>query len=444
MSITGNRKGYQQSYMRENWRDHKDVKSFYFTRFPDDTAEEDLWQHFKKAGDVREIFIYKKRNRNGRKYGFVRFKGVEDKRQLERKLDNIIFGGLKMYVNLPKFGRVRDGKSQQGVEGRSYINQGEEENRDAYLRMKQGVSMDMKRGSYADVVRRNNLRAEQGYSVNKEGNTGNRFDSIEDDILWEFDDNISPKYIGDDMILLLGLTDDKARQLMDDENEGGATMFHTLDKWHPGMRPGHRLTWVHCWSIPLIAWDMQQMKKVVAGIGDLVAVDDDVEELRKLDMARILLKTPWRPLIQHTINVHIQGEIFQNAHERHAEMKGQEETNDNVTIPTETTAIHRPPRIAGQNQATNANQTSPSEMAENHRASGDEAHNQAPRSAGRDDHLDPADKHADRWVCVPDQGKVSTDSTNATKHEIAGLHRDTTDTNQGTVHQRKDKQTLGI
>lgn len=138
-----------------------------------------------------------------------------------------------------------------------------------------------------------------------------RFDSIEDDILWEFDDNISPKYIGDDMILLLGLTDDKARQLMDDENEGGATMFHTLDKWHPGMRPGHRLTWVHCWGIPLIAWDMQQMKKVVAGIGDLVAVDDDVEELRKLDMARILLKTPWRPLIQHTINVHIQGEIFQ-------------------------------------------------------------------------------------------------------------------------------------
>lgn len=28
-----------------------------------------------------------------------------------------------------------------------------------------------------------------------------------------------------------------------------------------------------------------------AGIGDLVEVDDDVEELQKLDMARILLKT---------------------------------------------------------------------------------------------------------------------------------------------------------
>jgi len=37
--------------------------------------------------------------------------------------------------------------------------------------------------------------------------------------------------------------------------------------------------------------DMKQMKKMVACIGDLVEVDDDVEELQKLDMARILLKT---------------------------------------------------------------------------------------------------------------------------------------------------------
>lgn len=55
---------------------------------------------------------------------------------------------------------------------------------------------------------------------------------------------------------------------------------------------------------------MQQMKKIVAGIGDMVDVDDDVEGLRETDMARILLKTPWRPLIQHIVTVHIQAEIF--------------------------------------------------------------------------------------------------------------------------------------
>lgn len=36
------------------------------------------------------------------------------------------------------------------------------------------------------------------------------FDSIEDDMRWDSGQNISPKYLGDDMVLLLGLTEEKA------------------------------------------------------------------------------------------------------------------------------------------------------------------------------------------------------------------------------------------
>ena len=39
-------------------------------------------------------------------------------------------------------------------------------------------------------------------------------------------------------------------------------------------------------------------------------MDDEVEEKRRLDRARVLIKTPWRLTIQHTINVHIGGETF--------------------------------------------------------------------------------------------------------------------------------------
>lgn len=45
-------------------------------------------------------------------------------------------------------------------------------------------------------------------------------------------------------------------------------------------------------------------------IGELVEVDNDVEELRRLDRARVLIRTPWTPIIQHTVNVHISGELF--------------------------------------------------------------------------------------------------------------------------------------
>ena len=52
------------------------------------------------------------------------------------------------------------------------------------------------------------------------------------------------------------------------------------------------------------------MRKIVAVIDDMVEVDDDVEDLWKLDRARILVKTPWKPLIQHTVSVYIQGQVY--------------------------------------------------------------------------------------------------------------------------------------
>ena len=100
-----NWKGNQQYYIRSNWRDHKDVSSFYFTHFTNDTTEKELWYNFKKWGDVREIFIPKRRNNNGRRYNFARFKGVNDVQRLAMQLDSIVIGGLKLYVNIPKYGR---------------------------------------------------------------------------------------------------------------------------------------------------------------------------------------------------------------------------------------------------------------------------------------------------------------------------------------------------
>lgn len=47
----------------------------------------------------------------------------------------------------------------------------------------------------------------------------------------------------------------------------------------------------------------------MAVVGDLIDVDDDVEELRRLDRAKILIRTPWRSLFHHTVTVKIGGEV---------------------------------------------------------------------------------------------------------------------------------------
>lgn len=47
----------------------------------------------------------------------------------------------------------------------------------------------------------------------------------------------------------------------------------------------------------------------MAPIRDLVDVDDDVEEKRRLDRARVFVRTPWKPLIHHSVVVKVGEEI---------------------------------------------------------------------------------------------------------------------------------------
>ena len=89
-----------------SWREKLDVTSFYFSRFPEEVREKDLWKIFQEWGKVWEVFIPQKRNKQGHRYGFVHFKGVENEDRLERKLDNNIYiNDMKMFVNKPKFQR---------------------------------------------------------------------------------------------------------------------------------------------------------------------------------------------------------------------------------------------------------------------------------------------------------------------------------------------------
>lgn len=63
-------------------------------------------------------------------------------------------------------------------------------------------------------------------------------------------------------------------------------------------------------GIPLQAWDAKHIKQILVGMGEVIEVDEDVEEKQRLDRARVLVKTPWRPKIQHFVDVHIGGEVF--------------------------------------------------------------------------------------------------------------------------------------
>lgn len=88
---------------KEDQSDH--ISIFFFTELPEEIGAKDLFEIFKEYGLVVVVMIPAKRDKKGRRYGFVRFRKYGDGRLLAIKLDNIFIKGRKLYANIPRFSR---------------------------------------------------------------------------------------------------------------------------------------------------------------------------------------------------------------------------------------------------------------------------------------------------------------------------------------------------
>ena len=52
---------------------------------------------------------------------------------------------------------------------------------------------------------------------------------------------------------------------------------------------------------------MEHIRQIMMAVEEVVEVDDEKDELHRLDRVRILVKTPWQPLIQHKVSAWING-----------------------------------------------------------------------------------------------------------------------------------------
>ena len=305
-------------YHSHNWRSNPDITSFYFTHFPDEANEALLWGYFKKWGDVCEVYIAKRLSKEGRRYGFVRFKGVLDVKGLETRLDNIFINDCKLFVNLPRFerGLQKVDSQKKSFTGRKPIDRPSKHG---------GVITGLLPRTYADVTANGahtgdtnreeetttticiNPEEGRGYWCT-EAWVGNlkevmEVGTLEDRTVWELGYNTHITYLGDDMVLLPGLSDHKAQQIIRMEAETRNSLFYSLRKWTPDCRPRNRVVWLQVWGFPIQVWDKDNFRKVVAAIGDVIELDDDTEDRYRLDRARLLVRTPLPPAIRMEVRV---------------------------------------------------------------------------------------------------------------------------------------------
>jgi len=94
-------KGVTPSVRVSDW----DSTSFFFTKFPESANRSDLWKLFAKFGYVGEVFLPKKLDKWGRRFGFVKYKEVLNVEALAARLENVWFDNVRLKVNLARFGR---------------------------------------------------------------------------------------------------------------------------------------------------------------------------------------------------------------------------------------------------------------------------------------------------------------------------------------------------
>lgn len=74
----------------------KNVISIFFCNFPNEVTTVKLWETFKTIARVVDIYVARRRLRNGQRFGFVRFEATSNLELLLRKSNEIWMGSYKL------------------------------------------------------------------------------------------------------------------------------------------------------------------------------------------------------------------------------------------------------------------------------------------------------------------------------------------------------------
>lgn len=88
------------------------------------------------------------------------------------------------------------------------------------------------------------------------------------------------------------------------------TWFYDIKPWSPGDVACEREAWVRCQGVPLHGWSSQFLELLVIRLGRFVSLDTNTMNLKRLDMARVLIRTSSWEVINQLVKVRINGSFY--------------------------------------------------------------------------------------------------------------------------------------
>lgn len=256
--------------------------SFFFTRFPVGTQTTELWKVFESFGHVGEVVVPQKVDRWGRNFGFVRFIGVVDVVEMERKLEEVWMGDCRLKVNLARFGKESQQqqqvrlRSQDGVYGGAAVELGKS--------FKQVLTKEA-----APVVR--TVVKSQMLVMHTSEDRMAELETCYVGVLTFFREailvqnsmemeglqQIKVTSKGDDLVLLQSHVLGEIERARTEHNTWWKATFKEVKRWSPQRAARRRRVWLRVYGIPLHhIWDESFFKLLGSKYGDFQDFDKDI------------------------------------------------------------------------------------------------------------------------------------------------------------------------
>ncbi|KAL6583818.1 hypothetical protein OROMI_003107 [Orobanche minor] len=285
--------------------------TFLVRNFPDDCRKEELWRRLGEAGKVEDLFLPKKRDKLGFRFGFVRLSNGGSTEEMLVRLNRIWIGTYVIRAFIPKHER---GAGRVVRETRENLVGGGGSPRRIRLDINSG-GWRSKDVSFADILKRkqDGKGVQEGEEDGEEG--GFVFLSAEDDKKWlegavtghlkdsfsweksgeelqsECSGSLKITSMGNNLLLIQTENESETESILNGFEEW--TTFW-LDWWHPWRCSDfnqRREPWTKWTGIPLHAWSESFFKEACNRFGLMVELAEATKLRQRLDVAVVKVRT---------------------------------------------------------------------------------------------------------------------------------------------------------
>jgi len=271
------------------------------------------------------VFISRKLNRWGNRFGFVRFCDVKNISKLEAELDSIRIGSMKLYVNLPRY------RKHGGYYHTQFVPQVPR----AMPKVQQGKIVKQWRVKTSNQKQEKRINSKRNSQTSKNEWKGRiistqplklpwlednwvgilrdymSMELLHEELLQDGLGSIRVRYLGDKQVLLSCQDGVKISDIVKISKESLGSIFETIKPWDGGMAVGNKEVWTRCRGIPLFLWTVDCFRKVLDTVGTLVDVDEATLNWECVEFARLKVRLAVASKVQICEEIWINDRVYQ-------------------------------------------------------------------------------------------------------------------------------------